>query len=174
MRTTARRARIGASVILLAWSFTATAEAKDDKVDKARLLTRSIYLPVEFALCDHLENAVLYLGEVPVSVLPAKRIFQFTYYPNLARIEPMRTDVRVEGRRADGSDFIGRLAVTPFGVFTANTKIELDMQAQLEKMRYKLDTRYEKLTLRLRCSDSCTIHGPAAVTADAGSSQHER
>jgi hypothetical protein len=174
MRTNARRVRIGASVVLLAWSLTATVEAKDEKNNKARFLTRSIYLPVEFELCEHLSNAVLYQGDDALSLLPARRIFQFTYYPSLERIEPMRTDVRVEGRRADGSDFVGRLAVTPFGVFTANHKVELDMQAQLDKMRYKLDTRYDTLTLRLRCSDSCDMHAPVAVTAHAGTTQNEQ
>jgi hypothetical protein len=160
-----RRAAFAAAMVCLA---AVPTEAKDGK---AKLLTRSIYLPVEFRLCEHLSDGVLYQGEQAVSLLPVKRIFQFTYYPNLERIEPMRTDVRVEGQRADGSDFIGRLAVTPFGVFTANRRIELDMEAQLEKMRYKLDTRYDTMTIRLRCSDSCERTGPTAVTAQAVSNE---
>ena len=49
-----------------------TALAEDDK---SKFLTRSIYVPVEFKLCEHLENAVLYQGELAVSLMPAKRIF---------------------------------------------------------------------------------------------------
>jgi hypothetical protein len=132
-----------------------SSEGKERKPDKAALLTRSIYLPVEIALCDHLSGAVLYQDEQAVSLLPAKRIFQFTYYPELSRIEPVRADLRVEGHRRDGSGFVGRLAVTPWGVFTASHKIELDMDQQLDKMRFKLDVRYQPVKLRMRCADSC-------------------
>jgi hypothetical protein len=133
----------------------ASSEGKERKPDKAGLLTRSIYLPVEIALCEHLRDAVLYQDEQAVSLLPAKRIFQFTYYPGLSRIEPVKTDLRVEGHRQDGSDFVGRLAVTPWGVFTASRRIELDMDKQLDKMRFKLDVRYQPVSLKLRCADSC-------------------
>ena len=130
-------------------------ERKPDKPDRAELLTRSIYLPVHIALCEHLRDAVLYQDEQAVSLLPAKRIFQFTYYPGLSRIEPLRTDLRVEGHRQDGSVFVGRLAVTPWAVLTASRKIELDMDKQLDKMRFKLDVRYQPVSLKMRCSDSC-------------------
>jgi len=143
---------------------TSPAEAKDTKTDRANFLTRSIYLPVEIALCEHLQEAVLYQDEQAVSLLPAKRIFQFTYYPGLSRIEPLRTDLRVEGHRTDGSDFVGRLAVTPWGVFTASHKIPLDMDKQLEKMRFKLDVRYKPVKLKMRCADSC---GRAETVASA-------
>jgi hypothetical protein len=111
-----------------------------------------------------LRDAVLYQDEHAVSLLPAKRIFQFTYYPGLSRIEPLRTDLRVEGHRADGSDFVGRLAVTPWGVFTAKRKIELDMNKQLDRMRFKLDVRYQSVHLKMRCADSC---GRAETVASA-------
>ncbi|GMR23562.1 MAG: hypothetical protein BMS9Abin37_2003 [Acidobacteriota bacterium] len=143
-----------------------TALAKDDK---GKFLTRSIYVPVRFELCEHLENAILYEGEQPVSLMPAKRIFQFTYYPRLGRIEPAKTDVRVEGMRTNGEEFIGRLAVTPWGIYTANQQIDLDLNKQLARMKYKLDVRYKTRTLTLRCSDSCSLESrPEAVTADAG------
>jgi hypothetical protein len=146
-------------------------ERKDDKEKReraARLLTRSIYLPVEFKLCEHLHDAVLYQGDQALSVLPARRIFQFTYYPTLGRIEPVRTDIRVEGERGDGSDFLGRLAVTAWGVFTANHKVKLDLDSQLQKMRYKLDVRYDTLVIRIACSDACekNLAAAAATVAD--------
>ena len=37
-----------------------TALAEDDK---SKFLTRSIYVPMEFTLCENLENAVLYQGD---------------------------------------------------------------------------------------------------------------
>ncbi len=144
-------------------------EAKDARQEKANLLTRSLYLPVQIQLCEHLRDAVLYQDDQAVSLLPAKRIFQFTYYPGLSRIEPLRADLRVEGHRADGSDFVGRLAVTPWGVFTANHKIALDMDKQLEKMRFKLDVRYKPVSLRMRCADSCGRAETVAASAAVGS-----
>jgi hypothetical protein len=141
--------------VVIAIFATASAEGKERRPEKASLLTRSIYLPVEIALCEHLRDAVLYQDGQAVSLLPAKRIFQFTYYPSLSRIEPSRADLRVEGHRQDGSDFVGRLAVTPWGVATASRTIQLDMDKQLEKMRFKLDVRYQPVSLRMRCAESC-------------------
>jgi hypothetical protein len=143
---------------------TTPSEGKEAKPDRASSLTRSIYLPVEIALCEHLRDAVLYQDDHAVSLLPARRIFQFTYYPGLSRIEPLKTDLRVEGHRADGSDFVGRLAVTPWGLFTASRKIDLDMGEQLEKMRFRLDVRYKPVTLKMKCFDSC---GRAETVASA-------
>lgn len=148
--------RTAATIFLVIGFFaSASSEARERKPEKADLLTRSIYLPVEITLCEHLRDAVLYQDEQAVSLLPAKRIFQFTYYPGLSRIEPVRTDLRVEGQRHDGSDFTGRLAVTPWGVSTASRTIELDMNKQLDKMRFKLDVRYQPVSLKMRCADSC-------------------
>ena len=50
---------------------------------KRQLLNRSIYMPVEFRLCEHLDSAIFYENDLPTSTMPAKRIFQFTYYPDL-------------------------------------------------------------------------------------------
>lgn len=152
--------------------FALVATAALAQEDKSKFLTRSIYVPVEFELCEHLDDAVLYQGEQAVALMPAKRIFQFTYYPKLERIEPMRTDVRVEGTRADGEEFVGKLAVTPWGIFTADEQIELDLKKQLTRMKYKLDVRYKARTLKMRCDSTCGGHGskPEAVAADAGTS----
>jgi hypothetical protein len=166
------RLHCAAWIAVLLFASLAQSEAKDrkndkGKVDRARLLTRSIYLPVELEVCEHLRQAVLYQGDQAVSLLPAKRIFQFTYYPTLDRIEPLRSDIRVEGKRNDGTEFLARLAVTAWGVFTADHKIKLDLDSQLRKMRYKLDVRYEPLVIRISCSDACERKLAAAtVTAD--------
>jgi hypothetical protein len=158
-----RRALLVTALALASWA----ADAKDRKQERAKLLTRSIYVPLEVKLCEHLQNAVLYQDEAAVGLLPAKRIFQFTYYPELSRIEPQKTDLRAEGRRTDGSGFVGRFAVTPWGVFTASHKIALDMEKQIEKMRFKLDVRYPPVGLTLRCADSCgrSATGFAAAVA---------
>jgi hypothetical protein len=168
LRTEACIAIVGLALALASFASSEAKDRKDDKekVEKARLLTRSIYLPVEFEVCEHLHDAVLYQGEQALSLLPTRRIFQFTYYPTLDRIEPSRTDLRVEGERGDGTEFLGRLAVTAWGVFTADHKIPLDLDRQLQKMRYKLDVRYDTLVVRISCSDACERALAAAVTAD--------
>lgn len=160
-------ARLRSLFLFSLFALVATTALAED--DKSKFLTRSIYVPVEFKLCEHLENAVLYQGDQAVSLMPAKRIFQFTYYPHLERVEPERSEVRVEGTRINGEKFTGRLAVTPWGIFTANQRIDLDLKKQLARMRYKLDVRYKTRTLTMRCSDSCSLGSkPEAVTADAG------
>lgn len=147
----------------------ASSESGDEASDKAKLLTRSIYVPVQFELCDHLRDGVLYDGETPLGVLPVKRIFQFTYYPHLERVEPLRTDVRIEGKRDDGTSFVGRLAVTPSGIYSANNEVVLDLEVQLRRLRHRLDVRYDVVQLRLRCDDACGRSAPAppAVVAAA-------
>lgn len=143
--------------------------------DRSKFLTRSIYLPVEFKLCEHLEDAVLYEQEQAVSLMPAKRIFQFTYYPHLERIAPTKADVRVEGVRADGEEFVGKLAVTPWGIFTANEEIKLDLEKQLMRMKYRLDVRYRSRTVTMRCSSSCSLHvTPESIAADASPNPSQR
>jgi hypothetical protein len=155
-----------AALLAALWLSPSASEAAKPKDDRAHHPTRSIYLPVEIAFCGHLRGTVLYQDGQAVSRLPAKRIFQFTYYPELSRVEPLRSDLRVEGLRGDGSRFSGKLAVTPWGVFTADYRIELDMDEQLEKMKSQLDVRYHTVHVRVRCADSC---GRAAVTAYSAS-----
>jgi hypothetical protein len=144
------------------------AETKDER---AQRVTRSIYVPVEITLCGHLSEAVLYEDGIPVNVLPAKRIAQFTYYPELSRVEPSRSELRVEGLRADGSRFYGKLEITPWGVFTAGYRIELDLKEQLEKMKFQLDVRYHTVHVRMRCLDSC---GRAVAAGPSTRSVHEQ
>jgi hypothetical protein len=159
---TSLRSLIVSSLVVFA---TTTSLAEDDK---STFLTRSIYLPVEFELCEHLEDAVLYQEEQAVSAMPVKRIFQFTYYPKLGRVEPVKAEIRVEGKRSNGERFTGRLAITPWAIVTANEHIELDFQKQLARMRHKLDVRYKPRTVVLRCSDTCGVGAkPEAVSADA-------
>ena len=59
-----------------------------------RFLTRSVYVPVAFSACKHLDKAMLYEGEQAVTLLPVTRIFQFTYYPELGRTEPQAVQIR--------------------------------------------------------------------------------
>ncbi len=121
-----------------------------------KFLNRSIYMPFEFALCEHLEKAVLYQDDQPVSAMPARRVFQFTYYPDLERLLPELVNMRVEGTYIDGGDpFVAKLAITPNGIHTAHRTKSLDTGEKVLKQRHKIDIRLEPRTLQLECERFC-------------------
>jgi hypothetical protein len=121
-----------------------------------KLLNRSLYMPFEFVLCDHLEKAVLYQDDQPVSAMPARRVFQFTYYPDLERLLPELVQVRVEGTYIDGGEpFVAKLAITPDGIHTAHRTRSLDTGEKILKQRHKIDMRLESRTLQLKCEKFC-------------------
>ena len=121
-----------------------------------KFLNRSIYMPFEFVLCEHLEKAVLYQDDQPVSAMPARRVFQFTYYPGLERMLPEHVQVRVEGSYAGGGEpFVAKLAITPDGIHTAHHVKGLDTGEKLLKQRHKIDMRLEPRTLQLKCERFC-------------------
>ena len=123
---------------------------------ESKFLPRSIYLPFEFVLCEHLQKAVLYQDELPVSAMPAHRVFQFTYYPDLEKLLPQAVQVRVEGSYVDdGSPFVAKLAITPDGIHTANTHKGLDTGKSVLKQRHKIDIRLDPRTLELKCDRFC-------------------
>jgi hypothetical protein len=122
-----------------------------------KLLNRSLYLPFEFVLCEHLEKAVLYENDELVSAIPARRVFQFTYYPDLERMLPELVQVRVEGSYVDGGEsFVAKLAITPDGIHTAHRTKALDTEKKMMKQRHKIDMRLEPRTLQLECERFCT------------------
>jgi hypothetical protein len=124
--------------------------------DSRRFLNRSIYVPVEFKLCEHLTQGILYIGDLAVAMMPTERVFQFTYYPDLHRLEPEATEVRIEGVDLAGTPFTARLAISPRGIFSSKERIDLDMENQLKKFSYKIDIRYQRTSLVVRCDGSCT------------------
>jgi len=128
-------------------------------------LTRSLYLPIAFTACPHVTHATLYENEQLVAVLPASRVFQFTYYPDLGRVEPAAIQLRVEGEDVEnGEPFHGRLAVTPEGVYTAKGRVDYDLSKELQKLRYKIDTHPPKVYLRIQCEkDSASISSEANI-----------
>lgn len=128
---------------------------------------RSLYIPLSLTLCEHLTEATLYIGDQAVSTLPAERIFQFTYYPALERLEPAVTEIRIEGTRSDtGEPFVGRLAVTPKGIYTANREIPLDFERAKKELAYKIDTRYRRAQVLMRCTDECSTGKKATEPVD--------
>ena len=84
------------AAIALLWSHSVPSHAAK------RVLNRSIYIPIQFSLCEHLSTGVLYINDRVVAHLPTERVFQFTYYPKLNRLAPAEIQVRVEGIDANG------------------------------------------------------------------------
>jgi len=121
-----------------------------------KLLNRSIYMPFEFVLCEHVEKAVLYQDDQPISAMPARRVFQFTYYPDLEHMLPELVRVRVEGSYLDGGEpFVAKLAITPDGIHTAHHTKALSTGEKVLKQRHKIDMRLEPRTLQLKCERFC-------------------
>jgi len=120
-----------------------------------RLLNRSIYVPIRFSACEHLSQGILFVNDQPVGRLPLQQILQFTYYPKLKRMIPDVTLIRIEGVRIDGEPFIARLAVSPKEITTAHERIDLRREEQLKKLSFKIDVRYERRNLLIRCGEFC-------------------
>lgn len=132
-------------------------------------LNRSLYIPIEIHVCEHLQHAILYQDDLAVAELPAKRIFQFTYYPDLVRIAPEVIRLRVEGVDTDQEPFLARLSVTPDGVFTSRGKVvEFDTSKAGKMLRFKIDARYEDKVIRLRCAHKCARADTQAAQGQGG------
>ncbi len=107
--TTTTSKTLGVAVFLLGVMVSSSVLARQN----GKILARSINMPVEFRLCEHLHDAILYENDVPTSAMPAERTFQFTYYPDLGLVLPEQVRVEVAGRyKEDEEPFVTRLAVT--------------------------------------------------------------
>ena len=136
------------------------------KAEQGKFLNRSLYVPVTFRVCEHLAEANLYIEDQRVGTLPIERIFLFTYYPDLKRLLPKVTNLRVEGVRTDdNSPFIGRLALDPTAIYTSERRIELDFERAKKQLSYRIDSRYEKVNLLMRCDTECGRSNSAVATA---------
>jgi len=140
-----------------------------------RPLNRSIYVPVNFQLCPHLVNGKLYQEEQIVGVLPAERTFQFTYYPDLRRIEPGTVQMRVVGTYADGGEaFVGRVALTSGGLHTATEHIPFELTKEVEKLRYRIDLHLPRVALKIRCKSICSRDATAIAAHTDGQPEDEK
>ena len=146
MRTTSKTT--GVLVFLLGVMVSSLAVAGPN----GKFLARSIKLPVELRLCEHLDDAILYENDVPTSAMPAERTFQFTYYPDLGLLLPEQVRVKVAGKYKDDEPFVTRLAVTIDDA--AGTR------EQAEKSP-KLDIRLEPKSLVFVCERYCKRLAPA-------------
>jgi hypothetical protein len=113
-------------------------------------LSRSLYVPLELKVCEHLRGAVLYREDEPLRELPGRQVFQFTFFPSLNRIEPEFERVRVVGE-----GFRTEIVITPASVYVGNKKIGLDVEGHLHRLRHDADSRHEPVKLTLRCGEAC-------------------
>jgi len=157
------RSGLGVFLLLVVSGSVLAAEGKS--------IPRSLYVPVAFRTCEHLAGATLFIGDQALGSLPTERMFVFTYYPHLKRLEPTITEVRIEGvRTEDGSQFIGRLAVDPMTISTAEERIDLDFDRVKQQLTYRIDVRYEKVSVVVRCEATCGHEDqpvPATALLDA-------
>jgi hypothetical protein len=140
-----------AAIVVSLGSATIAMAASEDR----EALSRSFYVPVEVRVCEHLEGAVLYRGDQPLTALPGQHVFQFTFFPGLGRIEPEIDRVRVEGR-LDGAPFRTEIVVTPASIYVGSKKIELALDKEMEQLRTRVDVRHEKVELKLKCGSACS------------------
>ena len=118
-----------------------------------KFLARSINMPVELRLCEHLDDAILYENDVPTSAMPAERTFQFTYYPDLGVLLPEQVRVEVAGKyKEDDEPFVTRLAVTIDDAAGTRERAEKSP---------KLDIRLEPKSLVFECERYCKRLVPA-------------
>jgi hypothetical protein len=145
--------------VLILIAFVVLASPTPLRGAKPKALNRSLYVPVNIRLCEHLKSGVLYIGEQAVAHLPTSRVFQFTYYPALERLAPEAVQLRIEAIDQEGNPIVARLAITPKAIWTANEQVELDFAKHLNKLRYKIDTRYDEVDLLIRCGQWCRSGG---------------
>ncbi len=150
--------RIVVTLALVAGTLALTLAAQ---ASSRRLLNRSLYLPVAFELCEHLGKATLYQDDVAVAVLPAERIFQFTYYPELDRLAPELVRIRIEGvYLEDSQPFVAKLAVTAAGIYSGRRRIDVGFEKAVERLSFRIDTRAERKRLLLQCPRFCARAKP--------------
>ena len=118
-------------------------------------LTRSFYVPLRVNLCEHVEGAILYRGDTPLTELPGSHVFQFTFFPELKRIVPEIDRVRVEGKDDQGEPFRTEIVVTPASVYVGDKKIDLDLERAMRELHRRIDFRHEVVTITLRCAHAC-------------------
>jgi hypothetical protein len=122
--------------------------------------TRSLYFPVVFSLCPHLEQGRMFEGERPVAALPFKRIFQFTYYSEKKGFFPETQVVDVLASNPISAKVIrATLVVTPGEIRLGDRVIYHAGPEQVAtQLRRHKDARFSEATVRLHrpgCPSSC-------------------
>lgn len=170
---TKEKTRWIAPLLLLGVMASSVAQAEPGK-ERGKYLNRSIYMPVEFSLCEHLGDAIFYENDRPIAAMPAERMFQFTYYPDLEMMLPELVPIRVEGEyKEDHEPFVAKLAVTVDGIHTARTFRSAETEKQLERQLHKIDVRLQTQALRLTCKRFCKRAPAVASNPNSATASHD-
>lgn len=129
--------------------------------EASQYLNRSVYVPIEMHCEENLNNAVLFLSNdkgdelQALTPLPGKRIFQFTYYPTLGRVEPEHTIIKMVGV-CSGKETFQYVTITADKIFASRDKvIELDPTGNTaRRLRYKIDVRQQPILLKFVCPEA--------------------
>jgi hypothetical protein len=126
-------------------------------------LNRSIYIPIEIELCEHLQHGVLYRGNEAIRPLPGRQTFQFTYYPSLHRIVPETEHLAVKAVDGDGEPLEVELVVTSSAVYVGSQCVHMKLQKQMNRLRTRVDVRYDTVKLKIVCSKHCSRPEPKRI-----------
>lgn len=133
---------------------------------------RSIYVPVRFEACEHVSDVRLTVTGDPQVFTLGRRIFMFTYYPELDAVLPELTEVWIEGEAAteEGSRPIRtNLVVTPERIMTSGDELERGTDEIETQLRRRMDVRLPETPIRIKCEDSCPRRVPASSDSDSES-----
>jgi hypothetical protein len=130
-------------------------------------LNRSIYIPLEIDLCDHLDHGVLYRSDDAIRSLPGAQIFQFTFYPSLHKLVPEMERLVVKAVRDDGKPYAIEIVVTSSSVYVGDKCMRLDLKRQMSRFRARVDVRYHPVKLKIACEECCRRSAPKRI-ADQG------
>ena len=129
-----------------------------DAASRSLNRNRSIYVPVRFEACEHMENVELSIAGESYTFGLGKRIFLFTYYADKKAVLPEFTEVWIEGESdtADGvRSMRTNLVVTPGSIQSSLGSLtgrEREIEKQLRRRR---DARLPESVIRIQCREQC-------------------
>jgi hypothetical protein len=124
-------------------------------------LTRSIYVPVRFAVDERMRDHLHVWMEqeegedIRLSISP--HTFIFTYFPgsDSRGLQPEHVEVRLQAEQGClGAVLDTNLIITPFGIISSVDTLAFDLQKLKEHFRGgKRDLRLPSTLIRIRCPD---------------------
>lgn len=153
-----------AACVLAGSAFASPAAAEEEP----EVLPRSIYVPVRFEVASCLRDVVVRADDGDVrAVAPGRLVSQFTFYDSRAGSRPEWERLTVEGwvegtESEDGGPerFRAGIVITPASIYIGKKRLDLELEDELDRFRWRTDLRYPERTLRLRpagkCDDSVT------------------
>ena len=122
-------------------------------------LNRSVYVPVRFQSCEHVNNVQLFVAGEPYVFALGTRIFMFTYYADKKAVLPEFTEVWIEGDviKKDGvSKIRTNLLVTPEKIVSSHDSLSRGHEEIEKQLRRRRDVRLPVSVINIKCRDSCS------------------